>query len=63
MKPYALLFKVLINLSATTDLTSLFVEYISIAFLYTHDFIDLLKNSLPLSTHILFGLRLDLFKI
>ena len=41
-----LLFKVLINLSATTDFPSLSVKYISIAFFSNHDFIDLLQNSL-----------------
>ena len=32
------------------------------SFFPSHDFIDLLQNSLPLSTHILFGLRLVSFK-
>ena len=48
--------KALLNLSATTDFPSLCVEYISMSFLTSHDFIDLLWNLLPLSTHILFGL-------
>ena len=47
------------NLSATTDFPSLCDEYISKAFFSSHDFIDLSKNSLPLYTHILFGLRLS----
>ena len=50
------------NLSETTDFTSLYVEYIFIPFFSNHDFIDLLLNSLPLSTHILFGFPLDSFK-
>ena len=60
---YILFLKVLMNLSVTTDLPSLFVEYISIAFFSSHDFIDLVQNSLPLSTHILFGLLFDVPKI
>ena len=45
------------NLSATTDFVSLCVKYIYIALFSNH----LLQNSLPLSTHILFGLyHLDL---
>ena len=51
--------KVLINLLATTNVSSLCVEYISIVFLSSHGFIDLLYNLLPFSTHILFGLWLD----
>ena len=51
------------NLSVTTDFLLLCPEYISIAFFSSHDFIDLLQNSLPLSTHILFDLRLDSSKI
>ena len=43
------------NLSAAIDFLSLCVEYISISPFSGHDFIDLLQNSLPLSTHILFG--------
>ena len=35
-------FKVLINLLATTDFSSLCVEYSSISFFSSHDFIDLL---------------------
>ena len=50
---------VLINLLATTDFSSLCVEYISIYLFYKNDFIDLLKNLLPLSTHILFNLQFD----
>ena len=37
-----LLFKVLINVSATTDFLSLCVEYISILLSCSHDFTDLL---------------------
>ena len=51
------------NLSGTTDHPSLFVEYISIAFFSSHDFIDLVQNLLPSSTHILFGLLFDVLKI
>ena len=39
-----LLFKVVTNLSATTDFPSLCVEYISLSYFSNHDFIDLLKN-------------------
>ena len=52
-------FKVLINLSVTTDFPSLYVECISILLSCNLNFTDLLKNALPLSIHILFGLRLD----
>ena len=51
------------NLSAITDLPSLCVEYIPMAFFSSYDFTDLLYTSLPLSTHILFGLQFDLSKI
>ena len=51
------------NISATTDFLSLCVEYISISFFSSHDIIDLLSNSLSLSTNILFGLRFDSSKI
>ena len=51
--------RVLINLSATTDFPLLCVECISISLSSNHDFIDLLLNSLPLSTHSLLGLQLD----
>ena len=54
-----LFFKVITNLSTTTDFPSLCVEYISMSIFTSHDFIDLLSNLLPLSTHTLFGLRLD----
>ena len=60
---WILLFKVLINLSATTDLPSLCIEYISISLSFNHFFIELLQNSLPLLTHILFGLSPHVFKI
>ena len=60
---YILLFKVLINLSATTYLSILFIEYISISLSCNHDFTNLLQNSLPQSTNILFGLQSDLSKI
>ena len=56
-------FKVLMNLSAITHFPSLCVEYTSISLFCKTHFIDLLKNSLPLSNHILFGLQLDSFKI
>ena len=42
-----------------THFLLLCAEYISIAFSSNHNFIGLLQNSLPLSTHILFGLQLD----
>ena len=54
-----LFFKILINLSATTDFFSLSVEYISMLLFCKNDFTDLLYNSLSLSTYILFGLQLD----
>ena len=47
------------NLSATTNFPSQCGEYISISLSCNPDFIDLLKNSFPLSTLILFGLRLN----
>ena len=50
-------FNVLINLSVTTDCTLLCVEYIYILFFCGRDCIDVLSG------HILFGLRLDSFKI
>ena len=50
------------NHLAITDFSSLCVEYISILLFCKNDFIDLLENSLPLSTHILFGLHLDSLK-
>ena len=56
-------YNVLINLVATTDFSSLCVEYISISFFSNYDFIDLLQNSLPLSTRILFRLWSDSFKM
>ena len=49
------------NLSAATDLSSLCVEYNSISLFFTKALINLLQNSLLLSTHILFGLRFDSF--
>ena len=49
--------------TTTTDFPSLYAEYISSTFFSNHDFIDLLKNSLPLSINILFGFLLDSFKI
>ena len=59
-----LYFKILMNFSTTTtDFPSLYAEYISSAFFSNHDFVDLLKNSLPLSINILFGFLLDYFKI
>ena len=39
---YKFVFKVLINLSATTDSPSLCAEYISVSFFSNYDFIDLL---------------------
>ena len=54
-----LFFKVLINISATSDFPSLCVQYISVSLSCNHDFIDLLQNALPLSTHIMFGFQLD----
>ena len=61
-----LLLKVLINLSATTDFPSLCVECVPILlflfqyYFYMNHFLkELLKNSLPLFTHILFGFLLE----
>ena len=51
------------NLSGTTDFSLLCVEYISMLLFFKNDFIDLLQNFLPLSTHTSFGLQLDSFKI
>ena len=51
--------KFLPNLSETTDFPSLCVEYISVSLFCNQNFIDLLPNLLPLSTHILLGLRPD----
>ena len=51
------------NLSTTTYFSSLCVEYILISLSCNHDFIDLLENSLPLSTHVFLGLRSGSFKI
>ena len=58
-----ILFKVVINFSATTDFPSLCVEYIFTLLLYCHNFNDLSYNSLPLSNHVLFSLRPDPLKI
>ena len=57
-----LFFKVLINLSAATDFPSLCVDCTSISLSCNHNFIDLLQNLLPLSTHILLGLHMALLK-
>ena len=54
-----LFFRLLINFSPTADFHSLCFEYIFISLSYNHDLIDILRNQLPLSTHILFGLRLN----
>ena len=50
------------NLSTATDFPSLYAEYISIEIFSSHYLIDLLQNSPPLFTHILFNLWLDLSK-
>ena len=42
-------FKVLTNLSATTDFSSLCVESIFMSLSCNHDFIDFMHHSLPLS--------------
>ena len=47
-----LFFKVLMNLSSITDFPSLSVECIPIEFFSSNDIIDLLQNSLHLSTHV-----------
>ena len=60
---YIILYFIYFNLLATTDFFSLSVEYISVLWSCNQDFIDMLQNSLPLSTHILFGLRPDLSNI
>ena len=53
----------MINLSAATDFPLLCVEYTSILLLCNHEFIDLLQNSPPWSTLILFGLWPNASKI
>ena len=58
-----LFFRVLTNLSVTTDFPSLCVEYISMSFFSSHNFIYLLENPLSLSTHILFSLKFLFLKI
>ena len=57
-----LFFQILIKVSAIKDFPSLCVEYTSVAFFSNHDFIDLFQNSLPLSAHFLFALRLKSYK-
>ena len=42
-----LFFSVLINLSATTDFSSFYVEYISMLFTFKKSLKELLQNSLP----------------
>ena len=54
-----LILKSCINLSTTIDFSSLCFEYISISLSYNHDVTDLLYNSLPLFSHILFSLCLN----
>ena len=49
------MFKVLIDLSATTDFPLLCIEYISISLSFNHFLKELLQNSLHFSNHILFG--------
>ena len=51
------------NLSEITYFPLLSAENISVTLFYKNDFIDLLQNLLPLSSHILFGLRFDSSKI
>ena len=51
------------NLSVITNFPLLCVEYIFIYISCNHDHIDLLQNSLSLSTNILSGFLLDYFKI
>ena len=51
------------DLSVTTDFPSLCVKYISISVFSKIDFIDILQNSLPMSTHVLYGLRVGSSKI
>ena len=46
-----------------TNSPLLCAEYISMSFFSNDDFINLSQYSLPLSTHILFGLRFDSFQI
>ena len=60
---YKFYFKALMNLSAITDFPSLCVECIFISLFCKNNFIDLLQNLLPLSTHILFGLQFDSSKV
>ena len=56
-----LFFKILINLSATTNFHPLCAEYISISLSWNQDFIDLLQNSLALATHISLGFQSNSF--
>ena len=58
-----LVFRVVINPSATTDSPLLYVKYISMPLLCNHDFNNLLQHSLPWSTHILSVFWPDLSKI
>ena len=51
------------NHSAITDSPLLYDEKICIPLFCKNDFIDLLQDSLLLSTHILFGLQFDSSKI
>ena len=57
-----LVLRVLINLSAATNFPSLCIEYVSISLSFNHFLKEILSNSLPLSTYILFGIVLDSFK-
>ena len=52
---WILFYKVLINLSATTDFSSFCIEHIALLLSCKDDVIGLLQNPLSLSTHILFG--------
>ena len=58
-----LFFVVLKNLSAAVDLPSLCDEYISISLFCKTDLADPFSNSLSISTHILFSLIFDSFKV
>ena len=51
------------NLSAITYFPLLCAEHTSVSLFCKNDFIDLLQNLLPFSSHILFGLRFDSSKI
>ena len=50
------------NFSAARSFSLLYVKWVSMSLPCNHDFIDLLLNSLPYPTHILFGFCPELSK-